>query len=122
MGATCLKTRSTPFIWGVLWNRKKVEITWDDIDSAALAMVHKKYLIRYPLLGVVADIGSDEKVAKISLNEKKQATLLRHVEAIKNKWWDAYIEVNKAGDEVYLREEPVGGYEALLARITGNLQ
>ena len=32
-------------------------------------------------------------------------------------WWDATVEANTEGTELYLREEPVDGYEPLLEEI-----
>jgi hypothetical protein len=103
--------------WGMLWNRKKVEVTWDVIRSSDFGFIHKKWVVDAPIIPVKADFGNEEKVIKIILKEPLNSILTSQIETIIKQWWDGPVKVNNAGTEIYLREEPYGGYEPLLIQI-----
>lgn len=105
------------YLWGVLWRRRKVQIPWEDIESADFGFIHTKWLVRAPNISASADFGSEEKVIKIVLKEPVNSALVSPIEALKKQWWDGFIKASKTGTETYLREEPYGGYEPLLNQI-----
>ena len=105
------------FLWGMLWNRRRIEITWDNIRSSDFGLIHRKWMVDAPIVPVKADFGGEEKVIKVVLEVPVRSALARQIEGVQKQWWDGVIKTNKMGTELYLREEPYGGYDPLWTQI-----
>ena len=107
--------------WGMSWNRRQVEIVWEKIKSADISWIHKQRVVRLSWMRVPTDLGSEEKVIKIALNEPVVSDLAGQIDAVMNQWWGGSIEANKAENELYLRAEPYGGFDPLWRLIKNKL-